>query len=801
MAEENDNLIQSMEEQGLLNDKSKMDEILKNFDTTTEDVNKAYAIFEKTYDTAFQKQYISDIVNGESIVIKEHNINIDYADMDTDKINFEKRCKACTKTLYTYQIKAIRQLVQLEKDGFYIDPKTKDKIISNSWILSLPIGSGKSIVFLFLALWYRNVPKHPIIISKSGRHIPIHEQMQFKFYPYYYEDCCYIEKLQPDGSYYSDENCVITYEDYQQQQTTIILTHNHLIEQMKRYLLEDFPLFCKGKGTKINFCDNANSITPNDDIVIIPAYEQNVKKLVELSKSRPFMRVIVDDYTSMPNIDNFRQILASSTIFVSGSGFERSPELIPVSYYTLKYSPTEYISLVGRPEETFKGVVRNNIAMIKLLGSSCDFSVYDFVQKVEELTRSIYNCSPKEIYPYLASNDVKDYMGLYFVLANREKIKNVINKLDEDYNFTGRYKTAKYTNKNEIRNVINWLTGLTTFKDPKTGKNIKYENKLIKTLLSTSINSTNNSEVIPIVQQQCMCCKKEYVQHNGYGVVSTCCGAFYCENCIKNATTHDISDKVNNITYHDKDNYYCCCCRNKNPKLFINMSKKKDKNIYAYTIIDTYFNSDNMFKGQDKILHVDSYFYMLLHGLKPTYHEGKAININNEIERGIIDKELFASLEKIQNKEDRQNKFNKDILPKIKQIYSLDHLMIHSLESINRALLAVNQTYTYKPYILFYNAPKYMENRIISYIKDFSDKKAEKGIQKVVNPVSLFSPIFMNSIDGLIGIHLNVVAIVVFDFKDTTKDGVKQLLGRCLRINTFNNKLTFFITPDVITLG
>ena len=91
--------------------------------------------------------------------------------------------------------------------------------------------------------------------------------------------------------------------------------------------------------------------------------------------------------------------------------------------------------------------------------------------------------------------------------------------------------------------------------------------------------------------------------------------------------------------------------------------------------------------------------------------------------------------------------------------------------------------------------------RIISYIKDFSDKKAEKGIQKVVNPVSLFSPIFMNSIDGLIGIHLNVVAIVVFDFKDTTKDGVKQLLGRCLRINTFNNKLTFFITPDVITLG
>ena len=170
------------------------------------------------------------------------------------------------------------------------------------------------------------------------------------------------------------------------------------------------------------------------------------------------MRVIIDDYTSMTNIDNFRQILASSTIFVSGSGFEREPEQIPTSYYTLKYSLTPYISLVGRPEETFKGVVRNNIAMIKLLGSSCAFSVYDFVQKVDELCQSLYGCVPKSIYPYLDSNEVKDYMGLYFILTNRDKLRSAISKIDQDYNFTGRYKNAKDADKcNEIRNFIEWL--------------------------------------------------------------------------------------------------------------------------------------------------------------------------------------------------------------------------------------------------------------------------------------------------------------------------------------------------------
>lgn len=777
-------------------DDFKTEQILTEFDKVNENVETAYTVFERTYDTAFERTFISDIVNGETINIKPDNILINNVDMEFDKVNFNKRLSACSKKLYDYQVQAIRQLVQLEQDGYYINPNTGDKVVSNGWILSLPIGSGKSIVFLFLALWYRNVPRHPIIVSKSGKHIPIYEQMQFKYYPFYYEDCSYIEKPYKNSKgetyYYSDENCVVTYENYNQQQTTIILTHAHLLEQMRRYIIEDFPKFAKGTGTKINICQSVSQITPYDNIVIIPAYEQNVKDLVEISHDKPFMRVIIDDYTSMPNIDSFRQILASSTIFVSGSGFERSPDLIPTSYYTLKYSNINNISIVGLPEDTYKGVVRNNIAMIKLLGSSCDFSDYNFVQKVDELTQSLYNCTPKQIYPLLASNSIKDYMGLYFVLVNKDKLRSAINAIDKDYNISGKYKQAKYMNKrDEVKNFIVWIKELSKIKN----------NKLLDDLLSLPSITVNNNESTPVVQQVCMCCKKTYIEHNGYGVVTTCCGAFYCENCIKNATTHDISNKITNEIYHDEHNYYCSCCRRKDPKLIVNMSKKKDKSVYAYNIINMYYKDDKD-ERYNGVIKFDYYFYMLMYGLTPKYHNGTPININNEIKRNILPENVFTIL----NDPKTNAKDVEEKLKQIRPIFSLDHLMICSLECINRSLIAVDQQYSYTPYILFYNAPKYMEARIKGYMRDF-EKHVPNNIEdkknkiKGNNPITKIQPLFMNSIDGLIGIHLNVVGIVVFNFKDTTKDGVKQLLGRCLRINTFNNKLTFFITPDVVSLN
>lgn len=792
------------------------EQLLESFDKTTEYVDNAYKIFGDMYKSAFEKTYISDIVNGETINIKDNNILIDDINMENDKINFDKRLKSCTKKLYDYQIKAIRQLIELEQNGYYINPHTLNKIVSNGWILSLPIGSGKSIVFLFLALWYRNVPKHPIIISKSGKNIPLYEQIQFKYYPWYYEDCCYIEKpyiknndgkyelLIPNDKQYinqsnndknkqtnnqankqnknnnivymSDENCVVIYDDYIQQPTTIILTHSHLLEQMRRYIIEDFPAFTKGKGTNINICRSTQDIKPTDNIVIIPATENNVRSLVEMSHDKPFMRVIIDDYTSMGGIDTFRQILASSTIFVSGSGFERSPDLIPTSYYTLKYSPYDCISVVGSPADTYKGVVRNNIAMVKLLGSACDFSDYDFIQRVDEKVMSLYSTTPGKIYPYLSSNSIKDYMGLYFILLNRDKLRNAINAIDKDYNISGKYPNVKYNNnKHEIKYFIEWIKELSKIK----------QNKLLQDLTVLSNARNTNSESVPIVQQVCMCCKKTFLEHNGYGVVMSCCGAFYCESCIKNATTHCITNKITNEYYIDNDNYYCCCCRRKNPTSLLNMTKKKDKAIYAYNIIKNNFMNDDI----KDCIKFDYYFYMLIHGLKPTKHEGVPINIYSEIERGILPNDIFTRL----------NDNNGDYKNKIQTIFSMDHLMIKSIDCINRSLIMAKQKFDYIPYILFYNAPKYMQTRLKDYIEHYEQYVNIK--QGQYNPITKIKPIFMDSVEGLIGIHINVIAIIVFDFKATTKDGVKQLLGRCLRINTFNNKLTFFITPDVISFS
>ena len=545
-------------------------------------------------------------------------------------------------------------------------------------------------------------------------------------------------------------------------------------------------MFTKGKGTVINICRSAQDIKPTDNIVIIPATENNVRSLVEMSHDKPFMRVIIDDYTSMGGIDTFRQILASSTIFVSGSGFERSPDLIPTSYYTLKYSPYESISLVGLPKDTYKGVVRNNIAMIKLLGSACDFSDYDFIQRIDEKVMQLYSTTSSKVYPYLSSNTIKDYMGLYFVLMNRDKLRNAINAVDKDYNITGKYPNAKYNDKkHEIKHFIEWVKALDKVK----------QNKLLQDLLTMSNARNTNSESTPIVQQVCMNCKKTFLEHNGYGIVMSCCGAFYCESCIKNATTHCITNKMTNEFYVDDTNYYCCCCRRKNPTALLNMTKKKDKAIYAYNIIKNHFMNDDI---KDSIK-FDYYFYMLIHGLTPTKHEGVPINIYSEIERNILPKDVIKQLN---NDKQPNSEYKMKTLPKIQTIFSMDHLMIKSIDCINRSLIAAKQTFNYVPYILFYNAPKYMQSRLRDYIEHYEQYTTNSRKQlDNYNPITKIKPIFMDSVEGLIGIHINVVAIIVFDFKATTKDGVKQLLGRCLRINTFNNKLTFFITPDVIAFS
>ena len=364
---------------GILEENNVKPELIEKMNSHSDYVNSCYSIFKSWYKTAMRPTYVSDIVNGEIIETKPENIMVDSPIQPEYLINeehFEKFCQYCTKKLYKYQKDAIKKIRELELRGYIINPITNEKIISNGWLLSLPIGSGKSLVFQFLSLFYRDVPSHPIIVSCDGRNIPEMEQVDLKLYPFYYENCGYIE---------GQANGVITLEDYRQRRCTVILTHQHLLLQMKEYFQTDFPKV--SKCTNIQYVLDIHDVKDMDkvDILVIAATPKNVDTLMAWSYDLPFMRVIIDDYTSMPSIESFRQIRASSTIFVSGSGFNRKESQIPASYYTLKFMPVPKITLVGKPEETFEGIFRDSIATMELMGSSCKFSQYKFVNDCEEL--------------------------------------------------------------------------------------------------------------------------------------------------------------------------------------------------------------------------------------------------------------------------------------------------------------------------------------------------------------------------------------------------------------------------------
>lgn len=64
------------------------------------------------------------------------------------------------------------------------------------------------------------------------------------------------------------------------------------------------------------------------------------------------MSIIVDDYISMNSVDQYRQIRATFTLFVSGSAFERDKSKISPSYYTLRHIDVDKFNLVAPIEET-----------------------------------------------------------------------------------------------------------------------------------------------------------------------------------------------------------------------------------------------------------------------------------------------------------------------------------------------------------------------------------------------------------------------------------------------------------------
>ena len=375
----------------------------------SKEVETAHKIFKEDYKNSVDENMITNIITGEAIKTKPENVKIDDECLFVDE-NFDKKCEYCTKKLYSYQKKSILKLREIECAGKIKCKETGETIMTNACVLSLPIGAGKSLCYECIAMFYRQVPKHPIIVSSDFSSLPCEDIISFQYYPYYCEKAAYIK---------DKANAIQVLEDYKQRNITLILTHDHLIEQMRYYFETDFDKRAL-RTIDIQYCRKFENcdFTRENSIIVITTSAENVEKLTILSYKAPFMRVVADDMTDFP-LDRMRQILASFTIFVSGSGFQRKPEDIPMSYYSLKDVPYQKISVVGDPKETYEGVMRNNIMMVKLLGTSNPFSQYSFITEVDKLVDTTFHVKSKDCYPILAKESyLKHYIVLAFVLKN-----------------------------------------------------------------------------------------------------------------------------------------------------------------------------------------------------------------------------------------------------------------------------------------------------------------------------------------------------------------------------------------------
>lgn len=777
--------------------------IKTKMDAKGELVNKATKIFKNIYLNSVKPIFVSQIVKGEIIKTLDDNIFIDEdRDPDFNEKLFEQQCRYTTKELYDYQKDAIRKLVQLEKRGYNCNSRLDSKIISNGWLLSLPIGAGKSIVFEFLAVFYRDVPMHPIIISTDGQAIDKFDNIiEFDKYPFYYENCGYIEK---------DANSVVVMKNYRRRNCTVILTHTHLIDQMEMYFKQDFPTIFNNKNpqVRIAYTLSLHGIDIDKlDILVIEASTQNIQQLVALSYQAPFMRVIIDDYTSMNDIGSFREILASSTIFVSGSKFQREINEIPTSYYTLKNIPYQQLSVVGKPEDTLQGILRDNIATLELMGTSCEFNMYSFVNACEGLCKSYLKCMPSDCYPIIRTeNKIKHYFALTFILNHIAKVKSAI--LNVENALEGNRLDAE-----SVSYYLKWKEMLKDAERPPPTEIIESNGKRVRKQITPSSNPlynyiynnktvSRNSDGTPVLKQHCYVCGAAIDKHRDYGMISNCCGAFICSDCYKCSTTHYITNSETNETIKDEDNCYCICCREKNPTYIFNINHKKDTaNVHSYHIAQLGYDisaltNHNLF---------DYYFYMCLHGFKPLYSEGKAINIKKDIELNMIPAETFK----------------KQLVPTMDKLYSVDHLALLAIHTINLTLRTLNILPHPRSTLLIYACPVELQERVRNFYKNIvttndpataftlyndtvlnknneADAKiiADPKKKKVtIQPIARMQLEFMSEVSSLIGLHKNIVGIIQWT-KPKREDEVAQLIGRCLRLNNFGNKLYFYITTS-----
>jgi hypothetical protein len=202
----------------------------------------------------------------------------------------------------------------------------------------------------------------------------------------------------------------------------------------------------------------------------------------------------------------------------------------------------------------------------------------------------------------------------------------------------------------------------------------------------------------------------------------------------------------------------------------------RNKSIYAFPLIEEFFIDFEVLKTH---LKVDYYFYMFLRGLTPKYTEGKPLNVHNDIEQGALSIEVLKRHE----------------VPLMESLLPKDQLAINTLFTINKALADLHITPRKGSIILYYKCPSYMTSRVISqFRKIIKANMVETQLQPSKQQPLAFTELdFKDSVDSLIGIHKNIIAIILWKRCDTL-DNTQQMLGRCMRLNTFNTQLYFYIT-------
>ena len=739
--------------------------------TNAELLNTTFETFKKFYKNNVKQVEVESIINGEVVETSPDNIFVD-EESRIELKNIDKQQKFCNKVLYDYQVEAIRKIRDLEVHGHVekIDQEgNKYRINSNGWLLKLPIGSGKTLVFTFLAMFYNNVPANPILVSTSGVHIPSNDMIKLNNYPYYYENVGYIEKYDDEvGDYVPVENCGVVLENYNQRKLTVIITHHHLMSQMQDYIKSDFkPAFLRSK--RIVYATRVSDIKPKDiygdnccDILVVSCDSNIMKKLVEYSYEAPFMRIIIDDYTNMIGIDEFRQILATSTILVSGSGFEREKDKIPPSYYTLKHLDFEKFSLVADPEKTKKGIMRNSIATLELQCADTQFSLYSFTDEVEEMSLNCFNKLPIQLYkPISQTGNIVDYLRLNFIEKNLSRLSTAILNVEADIK-------ADKLDTNRIKYYFNWKEMM---KEPieyvaqdRRGKEIVKSEVSTLTEKLYQPNPVTKQDVPALVHQICGCCKKGSEYHYDWGFVSSCCGSFFCEDCLKSMTTRDIVivDHDDNQLENRKDHehYYCTVCYGKDPVFILNTCRNKNNNLQPYNMITNNFEVDDITKNNG--LKFDLYFKMLMKGFIPRNHLGSNIVVKM--------KEVREQIE-------------------IQQLFARDRLGILTFNSIEETLINLNITpnknTTIPPSIIVYGCPDKVQTRVKNYYDEIFKNNPDSPLYRI-------ELMFIANMSRLIGLHKNILGIVVWE-SPSAKDEIKQLIGRIMRVNSWGNPLYFYI--------